>query len=313
MRSGNHARRREMKRNLIIGLITGIVLLILGIFLTTNTLELSQDNVGWNGSSEFFSRLDRHTTEMIPDASVLDRKENATLLIIAPNGTYSTEEMKFLLKFLQRGNTIILADETDTGNSLLSGLGSSIRIGASYLAGIDRAYNNSSILVTLPVTAHPLTNEVGSLVLDKAKSLTGGSPLIQTGIMSWIDINNDFRISSGESFGRYTVLAQEQMGDGEIIVLSDSGVFINSMSGLEAEYGNGQFLLNCIQYRPNLLIEQIHSQTADQSGPGWLLRYIRSDCFLKTMIVLVSLLACVFLFRKRPPGFADIGPEPVRM
>ena len=58
MRSGNHAGRGEMKRNLIIGLITGIVLLILGIFLTTNTLELSQDNVGWNGSSEFFSRLD---------------------------------------------------------------------------------------------------------------------------------------------------------------------------------------------------------------------------------------------------------------
>ena len=313
MRSGSYAGRGEMTRNFIIGLMICTALLILGVFLTTNTLELSQDNVGWNGSSEFFSRLDRHNTEMITDISALETKENATLLIIAPNGTYSDDEMGAIRALLQKENTIFLVDESDTGNSLLSGLGSSIRIGAAYLAGIDRAYNNSSILITSPVTDHPLTNEVGSLVLDKAKPLTGGTPLIQTGIMSWIDTNNDFRISSDESFGRYTVLAHEQKGEGEIIVLSDSGVFINSMSGLESEYGNGQFLSNCIQYRPTLLIEQIHSRTADQSGAGWLLRYIRSDSFLKTMIVLVLLLACAFLFRKRPPGIADIGPEPVKM
>jgi hypothetical protein len=302
-----------MKRNFIIGLMICTVLLILGIFLTTNTLEFSQDNIGWNGSSGFFSRLDRHTTEMITDISALETKENTTLLIIAPNESWSGEETRIIHAFLKRGNTVFLADETDTGNSLLSGLGSSIRIGPSYLAGIDRAYNNSSILITSPVQEHPLTRGIGSLVLDKAKPLTGGTPLIQTGIMSWIDTNNDFRISSDESFGRYTVLSQEQMGNGEIIVLSDSGVFINSMSGIESEYGNGQFLLRCIQYRPNLLIEQIHSRTADQSGSGWLLRYIRLDSFIKTMIVLVSLLACVFLFRKRPPGFADIGSEPVMM
>ncbi|MCA1917023.1 DUF4350 domain-containing protein [Methanospirillum hungatei] len=302
-----------MKGNFIIGLMICITLLILGIFLITNTQEFSQDNIGWNGSSEFFSRLDRHTTEMITHIPALEMKENATLLIIAPNGTWSDEEMRIIRTFLQNGNTVFLADETDAGNSLLSGLGSSIRIGSSYLSGIDRAYNNSAILITSPVQEHSLTSGVGSLVLDKAKPLTGGTPLIQTSIMSWIDTNNDFRISSDESFGRYTVLAHEQIGKGEIIVLSDSGVFINSMSGVESEYGNGQFLSRCIQYRPILLIEQIHSRTADQSGSGWLLRYIRLDSFIKTMIVLVSLLACVFLFRKRPPGFADIGSEPVMM
>ncbi len=287
--------------------------LLLGIFLTTNTNDLSQDNPGWNGSSAFFSRLDRHTTEMVSDITILETRNNVTFLIIAPIESFHDEEIRIIRTFLQKGNTVFLADETDTGNTLLSDLGCSIRIGTSYLAGIDRAYNNSSILITSPVSDHPLTRNVGSLVLDKAKPLTGGLPLIQTSIMSWIDINQDFRISSNESFGRYTVLAHEQIGDGEIVVLSDSSVFINSMSGLESEYGNEQFLSNCIHYRPHLLIEQIHSKTAVQNGSGWLLRYIQSDSVLKTIIVFLSLLAISFVRKKRPPGISDISPEPVSM
>ena len=302
-----------MRYNYLAGLMVCATLLILGIFLTTNSYDLSRDNPGWNGSSEFFHKPDRYTTEMIQDIGLLKGKTDSAFLIIAPTGTYSDEEINDIRSFLHGGNTIILADETDAGNSLLSGLASSIRIGPFYLAGLDRAYNNSSIIVTNPVTDHPLTAGVESLVLDKAKPLTGGQAIIQTGIMSWIDLNSDYRMSSGESFGRYTVLAREQAGDGELIVLSDSGVFINSMSGLEPEWGNRQFITNIITYRPKLLIEQVHSRTADQNRFGWLAGMVRSDPIIKGLVVLIALLACAFFLRKRPPDLSFIDPGPVKI
>ena len=301
-----------MKNKLIVGSLLCVCLLIAGIHLTTNDIEFSRDNAGWNGTSAFFSHLDRYSTEMIADISLLAGRENTTLLIIAPSGSYDSAEVRIIREYLQAGNTLILADESGTGEELLKGLESRITIGSHPLASIDRAFNDSLIIVASPVAMHPLTMQVQSLVLDKATFLTGGEPLIQSGVMSWIDQNGDSRISSDESFGRQSVLSREQFGEGEIIVLSDASIFINAMDISDSEWNNQQFLSNIVRYRP-LLVEQNHSRTAETGIIAKMATIIRSDPFFKAGPVTLVLFLIAILIRKRPPQAVASFIKPMKM
>jgi len=302
-----------MNHNILIGCVLGIGLLLLGIHLTTNTLDLSRDNIGWNGSSEFFSHLNRVSTDMVTDISDLAGRKNTTFLIIAPGGNYTAEEILGIREYILAGNTLFLVDESEYGPYLLKDLGSNITLKSEYLASLDRAYNDSLIIVTSPVIEHPLTWQTPTLILDKAKYLTGGETIYQSSIMSWIDTNTDSRISIDESFGKYTVIAREPFGKGEIIVLSDSSIMINSMGGLGDNWGNEQFINNVIRYKPHLLVDQVHSQTADSDGIGPVIRVARSVPALNTGLVTIILLIIAFLVWRRPPRGSIHQSEPVEM
>lgn len=301
-----------MKSILFVICIAGISLLIAGIHLSTNNLELSRDNIGWNGSSEFFLKLDRHTTEMISDLSLLRGRQGTMLLLIAPDSSYDDSEIQYIRDYIRSGNSLILVDESDTGNQLLKALESRISVGPFPLASIDRAYNNPTVIVVSPEGFHPLTSGVTSVVLDKARPLTGGTPLLMSGIMSWTDTNGDLRISSGESFGRYPALSREDMGNGEIIVLSDTSICINTLQMTGNEWGNQQLITNILHYRP-LLVEQARSRTAKTTWFGLIFRMVQSDPHGKAGLVLIVLLMIAVLVRRRSLKDDKSSSEPIKM
>ena len=102
--------------------------LILTAHLTSNNLEFSRYNTNWNGTSQFFSDLDRHHTEMILDRTQLaPYQNNALLLIIAPERSPTGAEITAYQAFLDRGNTIVLADDFGTGAEILRRIGAGSR------------------------------------------------------------------------------------------------------------------------------------------------------------------------------------------
>lgn len=279
-------------------LIVAAVFLLIS-HLSTNNLEFSRYNAGWNGTSDFFDLQNRHTTEDITNTSSLSGKQNSTLLIIAPKKPYSAYELSDYRSYIQRGNIIILADDFGTGNDFLRGIGSSIRILPGIVASVDRAYNDSYAIVSYPVFNHSLTRNVSSIVLDKGAALEGGEPLIKTTLMSWIDADNNARITKKEMLGKYTVLTREHIGKGEIIVLSDPSIFINAMNSLDDKWDNKIFIKNILALSNHLVIDQANSRTSDTDGYSTIMQDLKSSSLSMLAFIGLLLFILIILFIKK--------------
>jgi hypothetical protein len=251
--------------------------LILVFHFSTTNEEFSRYNVGWTGTSDFFSTLDRHTTVDIASPSDLAGYKNATLLLIAPDHTFTTAEGALYRDFVARGNTLLLADDFGSGNTLLRSFGSSILIRQGNLSSADRAYADVGMVVVHPVGDTWFFPAGSSLVVNQAATLTGGEPLLKTTIFSWVDENPDRNLSSVKVFGTLTVMAQEKIGNGTLYVLSDPSIFINGMNDHGAKYANRLFLDEIAHTPAPILIDTYGSRVMRVDGLGEIIQLVRSN------------------------------------
>ncbi len=289
-----------MKNDLIIAtlFVIGTIFLLIS-HVSTNNLDFSRYNSGWNGTSEFFEIPDRHSTTDISNLSSLTGRSNSTLLVIAPENQFSANDLVNYRSFLKDGNTIFLADDYGTGNQLLKGINSSIRMIPGTLSSVDRAYNNSTTIVTYPVDTDLWTRNISSLVLDRAVALEGGEPLMKTTLMSWIDADDNGQITKKEMLGKYTVLTHETIETGELIVLSDPSVFINAMNNPGEKWSNQEFIRNVVETNKNLLLDQVHSKTSDTIGLSQTMQQVRANpMFSLFLIGFLFLSIAIILSRK---------------
>ncbi len=284
--------------------IAGIILLaaafILLIHLSANNMEFSRYNVGWNGTSSFFSDLDRHRYVDISDTDRLSRyPRNATLLIIAPYRQPSAKELTAYRAFLREGNTIFLADDFGTGNEILAGIGSSIKILPGNLSSLDRSNSDPYSVIayrSAEKSPIPLPQDIA---LNRAAPLEGGSPLMLTSVMSWNDANGDRRFNTAENMGTFPVMALDSSGSGQLIVLSDPSIFINTMYSL-AENENNRFLIrNIVTGNDFILIDQMNSRTANASGVGEIFHVIRNTVNIEIFILCLLMLGIAWAWKKK--------------
>jgi hypothetical protein len=300
--------RNEIQVLVIIIVVTSLVL---GFHLVTTSQEFSRANTGWNGTSEFFTLPDRHTTHDITGFSVLSGKVNATLLIIAPAGIYPDTDVTEIRRFVEAGNTLVLVSGDSAGDSLLKKLGSPVTIRPGILASINLAYGDPYIVVTRPETEHPVTRNVPSLVLNHGATLTGGTSLFGSDMMSWIDTDGNRRISGGESIGRRSVAVAWPLGTGEVVVISDPSIFTNAMLHVGDQWGNRALVDNCISLHPTLFIEQVASRTRDRGTAPGVLYLLRSGNLPKIGIVAFVLFLLALWVQRSGRGSMSRG-EPGR-
>jgi hypothetical protein len=268
--------------------------------LSANNMEFSRYNPGWNGTSAFFSDLDRHRSFDIDVPEKLAAyPKNATLLIIAPQHHPSTRELAAYSAFLKGGNTIFLADDFGTGNEILSGVASRIQILPGNLSSLDRRYADPySVIAYRTAIANPLTYPE-EIFLNRPAPLEGGSPLMLTSVMSWNDANGDRRLNAVEDMGTFPVMASDSLGPGQLIVLSDSSIFINSMYAA-GENGNNRNLIRTIVAGDGpILIDQMNSRTADAQGFSELLHVIRSTVPIEIAILCLLMLGMAWAWKKK--------------
>lgn len=134
-------------------------------------------------------------------------------------------------------------------------------------------------------------------MLNRPAFLEGGIPVFSTSLLSWADENGDGRLSSGESLGRYHVVASEEMGNGSLYVISDPSVFINGMQSA----GSGEdalFVGNVLSQRRNLVIDQVHSRTAVATPVIRVVNFIKDSIPIKMALVTLLILGIILLFRR---------------
>jgi hypothetical protein len=284
--------------------IAGFVLLaaalLLTAHLTSTTLEFSRYNTGWNGTSLFFSGLDRHQVTDITDPAGLTPYKNTTiLLIIAPEREPTGQETDAYRAFLQRGNTILLADDFGTGNAILRGIGSRISILPGNLSSLDRAYGDPYSVVVYNVTNVSPVQSLSAVVLNRAAPLEGGIPLLRTSFLSWTDTNGNERIDSDEALGIFSVMAYEKIGEGELIVLSDPSIFINSMQDVDEKYDNRKLIRNLVERKGSVLIDQMNSRTTGTEGLSTILHVMKTTLSTEILVIVVLLLIAAVAWKRK--------------
>lgn len=283
--------------------ITGLVLLAAALVLvghlSTNNLEFSQYNGGWNGTSRFFSDLDRNRlVEISEPAQLISNSTNTTLFIIAPWRQPTDQELAGYRVFIERGNTIVIADDFGTGNAILRELKSRISILPGNVSSLDRKYADPYTVVVYPSANETLIDNIPSLLLNRPAPLKGGTSLMRTSVMSWIDLNGDRQINNNEVLGTITVIAADNIGLGRLIVVSDPSIFINSMYDIE-QPNNQLFIHNLINGNEPVLLDQMNSRTRDAEGLNEILHLIKTRLMIELLFVCVLMFFIAWIWKRK--------------
>ncbi len=214
----------------------------------SSTVDFSIFNSGWNGTSglavstyklgKFAPSFQVKSTGTELQVVQIDLNQltldpvSSALVEIGPSLPFTAADGRIVGDFLRGGGMLLLADDFGTGNSLLEKMGATSRISGRLV--MDLAFDKKpQFPVCYDLRTSPLTANVTSLLLNYPSSLiingTNTTPLAFTSVASWLDTNNNGRMDPGEPMGPFPLLAEERLGSGTIILLSDPSVLINGM------------------------------------------------------------------------------------
>ncbi|WP_367883092.1 DUF4350 domain-containing protein [Thermococcus peptonophilus] len=167
-------------------------------------------------------------------------------MIIGPNATFTTEEVKKIKEFVEEGNTLFLADDFGTGNDLLRAL--DVPVGISDYPLRDFFYETDDrFIVTVTIKNPLLARNVSKIVTSDPPSavIVTGKGEIYASRMAMINFHRR----------QYPpIMTEITYGKGRIIVLSDPDILTNNLFD-----ENEPFLRNLADYLPGpVYIDETH-------------------------------------------------------
>ena len=280
-----------MKKILLLSLVLSVAFCLALLALYPEGSDFRLENPFWNGMSEvseiFKSTLLNSYAELPPVG------RNATLLLIGPDRNFTADETRAIARFIYSGGQVILADEIGFGNSLLENMSLSMRIGGGIV--LDPLFKERN--ARLPKARYISDSYIAEVVLNHASIIQGcNRPILQTSSFSYLDVNMNNEWDPHEEKGPFNVGCALKMGEGELIVFSDSSLFINSMINLGS---NRKLLLNIIGNR-RVLVDSIHwSQTTFTIAKSAIMQFINILTTLEARYALI-LSALIIIARLTP-------------
>jgi hypothetical protein len=190
---------------------------------------------------------------------------NSTLFIIGPSTPFTPDETGNVKTYLNRGGRLVLADDFGSGNELLDGLGLNVRFDGGLLE--DPLFRERNMLLPTVRTDYV---KVGSVVLNYATALKG---IEDSEVTAW---SSPFSIltPSGDkgNLGAEPIIADVRVGQGRLLLISDSSVFINGMIDLGDNKNLLRSLLNGVT-----IIDEAHSVPSRLTLVKGLLEKIYTD------------------------------------
>jgi hypothetical protein len=197
------------------------------------TDDFDLNNPGWNGLSKFKSRVEPVAFLSLEEFSPID----SILFLIGPSKPFSETEALAIEAFLRRGGTVVLMDDYGSGNDLLAKLNVSARFANIEMR--DPLFRGKDSRLIKIVEVKPYALNVSSLTLNCATVLVGvkeSEVLARSSPFSYLDENGNGLPDEGEPKGPFPVMAKIKYGEGALILLSDSSLFINCMIDEDDNY-----------------------------------------------------------------------------
>ncbi|GAA0220601.1 DUF4350 domain-containing protein [Halobaculum roseum] len=278
----------------------------------TSAAAFGSYNPAWDGASQLRAVGENAGAEVtvLTNASEYDAvdPDGTVAVVLSPDRPYTAAERDRLRRFVERGGTLVVAEDFgDHGNALLAGTGSSLRVDGRTLRDEREYYRSPALPVAPTVTDHPLTAGVDRLTLNHGTTVvpassanastvagTNATVLANSSRFSYLDGDGDAELDDDERLRARPVAAVEPVGDGRVVVVSDPSAFINAM--LERP-NNRRFAAAVFGAHDRVLLD--YSHTAGQPPLAALALALRKSS-LATALVGAGLLAGVGLWTRRP-------------
>ena len=300
-----------LRRPLILLTMAMVILLIIVVWFFPSDEDFRIDNPLWNGIRDMGSNYPALPIESLRELP--DSAQGVTLILV-PYLDFTPDELEALNDFVTRGGTLILADDYGHGNQVLAYLGLKARFSGQTLLDPLISYKNEWFPRILRLESSPFTSNIESLVFNYATSLTNietGDTLARSSLFSFLDLNSNQILDETEPVGPLPVISQHNLGSGQIILIADPSIFINSM---ESMGDNDKFIQNIATVTTSrLLIDQSHLPPSELHQAKNLLTHIRDflNIPLATtgLIILILTITLSPIWRKRTTSPALKGDE----
>jgi len=282
-------------RKFLVALTAAMVITLVAVmwFVPTNE-DFRTDNPFWNGTKEAtFS----HSFSPLETLSSLPSSPEGSTLILIPYLDFSPTELETVRNFIIQGGTLILADDYGYGNQILAYLGFRTRFSGQPLLDPLINYKTEWFPQISRFKLGSLTGNIDTLVLNHATCLVdveAADVLASSSSFSFLDLNGNQIREESEPAGPLPVIAQHNLGSGQVILIADPSLFIN---GMETLGDNDKFIQNLTTLTTSdILIDHLH-QTKN------LLASIRGALITPGgtlgMVVLVLAITLMPLWRER--------------
>jgi len=263
--------KEKVKRFAIYLSVVSVIALIFFLSMVAPVVTTSADfsiyNTGWNGCSSLAVRTYR-TGSFVPNLELADGGEmevvqrdltsyeadprTTSLVFIGPDKPFGGAEASYVHDFMDRGGRVLIADDTGSGNTLLERLNTTSSFHGRSL--MDLSFEKSPHFpVIYDIREHQITEGVDMLMLNHPTALRPDQDarvLANSSSASWLDDG---------AKRSHPILSVESYGDGELILLSDPSVLINSMLD---KRDNRVFMENLMDYlsheRDRVIFDESH-------------------------------------------------------
>lgn len=288
-------------RAVLLALTVAVVLAVV-VGASTSGAAFGAFNSQWDGASDLRGEAGAVNTE----SSILRETtaygalnaDGTVAVVLSPEHAYSAEEAARIRRFVERGGTLLVAEDTgDGGNELLRAVGADARLDGRVLR--DERYNYRSS--ALPV-ANNATNATANATWFRTDRLTlnygtavrpnGSEVLLRSSEYSYLDGNGNERLDESETLDSYPVVTTESVGEGRVIVVSDPSALINAMLDRP---GNQAFVRGLFASADRVVLD--YSHTEDLPPLALAVLVVRESVPLQ--LVVVGLFAGVIALRTR--------------
>ena len=263
----------ELRRFLVIITIALVVALIISVWFFPSNEDFRVENPFWNGTRDISASYPVMPLQSLSDLP--SPPQEATLILI-PYLNCTPTELEQLNRFVSRGGRLILADDYGHGNQILQYLGLRARFSRQTLLDPLTNYKSKQFPRIVNLEPGPLTSHSGNLVFNHATCLINVATtdtLAFSSPFSFLDRNDSGVWEEGETTGPLPVISQHELGSGQVILVSDPSLFINSMEAIE---GNDSFIRNIADTTTSLYLDQSHLSPSELHQTKNLLAQTRS-------------------------------------
>lgn len=255
IRNKQETQRRRV--NVILIIIVVVLLLATGMLVFDSRSahpQLSVYDDDWNDLSSLSRELKNNSFKMqtiISSPSLLDNIEdpmNTVYVAIGIEKAYLYNEVQSIIDFVNRGGSVIIADDFGYGNTIAPDFDVEFVKGTLY----DESFEKNPKFIVSTVDSTDLGFH-GTLLFNEpvGMKIGGGRVLAKTSPHAWVDLNyNELRditdTSNEEGYDEYPLIVEStKFENGRAVFISDPSLFINDMLYRK---GNLEFAMKLFYY-----------------------------------------------------------------
>lgn len=228
----------------------------------TTSAAFSPFNSNWEGASGLQAVAADAGVEsevILTTAAYEDVQPSGTVaVVVSPDQAYTDAEAATVERFVRGGGTLVVAEDYGPhSNRLLASVGAQSRVDGRLITDETVYYRSPTMPVARPDAQSGLLVGVDAFTLNHGSYVrpNGAQVLVESSELAIV--RNDAGSPVGSSVGPYPIVTLEPLGDGTVIVVSDSSALINAMLNRP---GNAAFVHNVFVRHDRVLLDYSHSE-----------------------------------------------------